>query len=129
MIPIYIFLVIVCFILSGDSKKVKKRTYAISFFSLIMLSLIGILVAIFLIPLILIIPRDWFDNSINSNVTESNINDYGRFDDLKNSVDKEKAKAYLEEIEGCKLPIPRVNIKVHNLLKEFILGGGYELKS
>ena len=66
---------------------------------------------------------------INSNVTESNINDYGRFDDLKNSVDKEKAKAYFEEIEGCKLPIPRVNIKVHNLLKEFILGGGYELKS
>ena len=30
---------------------------------------------------------------INLNVTESNINDYGRFDDLKNSVDKEKAKA------------------------------------
>ena len=63
---------------------------------------------------------------INSNVTESNINDYGRFDDLKNSVDKEKAKAYFEEIEGCKLPIPRVNIKVHNLLKDFILSGGYD---
>jgi type I restriction enzyme, R subunit len=66
---------------------------------------------------------------MNLNVTESNINDYGRFDDLKNSVDKEKAKVYFEELEGCKLPIPRVNIKVHNLLKEFILGGGYELKS
>lgn len=58
---------------------------------------------------------------INLNVTESNINDYGRFDDLKNSVDKEKAKLYFEELEGCKLPIPRVNIKVHNLLKDFIL--------
>ncbi|WP_323593710.1 type I restriction endonuclease subunit R [Aliarcobacter butzleri] len=66
---------------------------------------------------------------INLNVTESNINDYGRFDDLKNSVDKEKAKAYFEEIEGCKLPIPKVNIKVHNLLKDFILKGGYEIKS
>ena len=66
---------------------------------------------------------------INSNVTESNINDYGRFDDLKNSVDKTKAKVYFEELEGCKLPIPRVNIKVHNLLKEFILKGGYEIKS
>ena len=31
---------------------------------------------------------------INLNVTESNINDYGRFDDLKNSVDKTKAKLY-----------------------------------
>lgn len=58
---------------------------------------------------------------INLNVTESNINDYGRFDDLKNSIDKEKAKLYFEELEGCKLPIPRVNIKVHNLLKDFIL--------
>lgn len=58
---------------------------------------------------------------MNLNVTESNINDYGRFDDLKNSVDKEKAKLYFEELEGCKLPIPRVNIKVHNLLKDFIL--------
>ena len=55
---------------------------------------------------------------INLNVTESNINDYGRFDDLKNSVDKEKAKAYFEEIEGCTLPLPKVNIKVHNLLTQ-----------
>ena len=54
---------------------------------------------------------------MNLNVTESNINDYGRFDDLKNSVDKTKAKAYFEELEGCILPLPRVNIKVHNLLK------------
>ncbi len=58
---------------------------------------------------------------MNLNVTESNINDYGRFDDLKNSVDKTKAKAYFEELEGCILPLPRVNIKVHNLLKDFIL--------
>lgn len=66
---------------------------------------------------------------INLNVTESNINDYGRFDDLKNSVDKTKAKLYFEELEGCKLPIPKVNIKVHKLLKDFILSGGYEIKS
>lgn len=64
---------------------------------------------------------------MNSNITDLNLNEYGRFDDLKNSVDKEKAKAYFEEIEGCKLPIPKVNMKVHNLLKEFILKGGYEL--
>ena len=58
---------------------------------------------------------------INLNVTESNINDYGRFDDLKNSVDKTKAKLYFEELEGCTLTLPKVNIKVHNLLKDFIL--------
>jgi type I restriction enzyme R subunit len=60
------------------------------------------------------------------NVSEININEYGRFDELKNSVDREKAKAYFEEIEGCSIPIPRVNIKVHNLLKDFILNGGYD---
>jgi type I restriction enzyme R subunit len=60
------------------------------------------------------------------NVSEININEYGRFDELKNSVDKEKAKAYFEEVEGCKLSIPKVNIKVHNLLKDFILSGGYD---
>ena len=64
---------------------------------------------------------------MNLNITESNINDYGRFDDLKNSVDKIKAKVYFEEIEGCTIPIPRVNIKIHNLLKDFILSGGCEL--
>ena len=72
---------------------------------------------------------DKLKEMINSNVTDLNINDYGRFDELKNSVDKEKAKVYFEEIEGCKLPIPKVNIKVHNLLKDFILSGGYEIKS
>lgn len=34
---------------------------------------------------------------MNTNVTESNINSYGRFDDLKSSVDKVKAKAYFEK--------------------------------
>lgn len=72
---------------------------------------------------------DKLKEMLNSNVTDLNINDYGRFDELKNSVDKEKAKVYFEEIEGCKLPIPKVNIKVHKLLKDFILSGGYEIKS
>ncbi|MDQ7068115.1 MAG: hypothetical protein Q9M40_09160 [Sulfurimonas sp.] len=29
---------------------------------------------------------------LNSDITETNLNDYGRFDELKNSVDKAKAK-------------------------------------
>jgi len=64
---------------------------------------------------------------INSNITKSNLNDYGRFDELKNSVDKAKAKVYFEKIEGIKLPPPKVNMKVYSLLKDFILKGKYEL--
>ncbi|MFW9618145.1 MAG: type I restriction endonuclease subunit R, EcoR124 family, partial [Sulfurospirillum sp.] len=64
---------------------------------------------------------------LNTGITEANINEYGRFDSLQNSVDKEKAKAYFEALEGCKIPPFKVNMKVYNLLKEFIMKGGYEV--
>jgi len=64
---------------------------------------------------------------INSAVTETNLNDYGRFDALKESVDKAKAKAYFEALEGTAIPPFKINVKVHNLLKDFILNGGYDL--
>lgn len=64
---------------------------------------------------------------MNTNVTESNINEYGRFDDLKNTVDKNKAKEYFEKIEGKEIPKFRVNIKVQSLLKKFIISGGFGL--
>ena len=64
---------------------------------------------------------DKLKDMMNTNVTEANINDYGRFDDLKDSVDTAKAKIYFEKLEGTKLPLPKVNMKMHNLLKDFIL--------
>jgi type I restriction enzyme, R subunit len=65
---------------------------------------------------------------MNSGVTESNINEYGRFDDLKDTVDKIKAKEYFEKIEGIKIPLFKINIKVHNLLLKFISSGGVEIE-
>lgn len=44
-------------------------------------------------------------------LTEGNINEYGRFDALKETVDKGKAKAYFEKHEGRRLPPPKVTIK------------------
>ena len=64
---------------------------------------------------------------IATTVTETNINEYGRFDDLKATVDKEKAKAYFEGLEGGKLPPFKVNIKSAQLLRDFIIQGGFEL--
>ena len=55
------------------------------------------------------------------NVTAANLNDFGRFDALKVSVDKLKAKAYLEDKLGKTLPPPKVNIELNKLLREFIL--------
>lgn len=64
---------------------------------------------------------------MNAGVTEININEFGRFDDLKNCVDKAKAQAYFEELEGAKISIFRVNIKVDKLLQDFIISGGFDL--
>ena len=66
-------------------------------------------------------------NMINLSLTESNINEFGRFDELKRSFDKAKAKAYFEKAEGVSIIPPKVNMKMDNLLREFILQGGFEL--
>ena len=62
-----------------------------------------------------------------SGVTEININEYGRFDELKNTVDKNKAKEYFEKLEGTTIPPFKVNIKVHNLLQKFIIEDGFDI--
>lgn len=55
------------------------------------------------------------------NITEANINEFGRFDELKKTVDKAKAKAYFEAASGQKMPIPKVNRRIDDLLRKFIL--------
>ena len=57
-----------------------------------------------------------------------NINEFGRFDELKKTVDKKKAKQYFEEVEGRKIIPPKVNVKVDNLLRKFILSDGVDIK-
>lgn len=54
-------------------------------------------------------------------LTEGNINEYGQFDALKETVDKGKAKAYFEKHEGRRLPPPKVTIKIDSALRDFIL--------
>lgn len=65
---------------------------------------------------------------MSSNVTEQSLNEYGRFDKLKESVDIDKAKQYFEKKEGKPLPLFRVIKAIHTLLKRFILEGGFELE-
>lgn len=65
---------------------------------------------------------------MNTHVTEVNLNEYGRFDDLKETIDKQKAKAYFEALEGKTLPAFKVNIKAASLLQRFILEDSIELE-
>ena len=59
--------------------------------------------------------------------TEATINEYGRFDALKASVDMKIAKQYFEAVEGKALPAFKVNIKLDELLRKFIFADGFEV--
>lgn len=67
------------------------------------------------------------ENLMNVGITEVNINEYGRFDDLKKTVDRGKAKAYFETVEGMSIPEFRLSIKIEKLLKDFIISGGFDI--
>ena len=60
---------------------------------------------------------------LNTHVTAANINEFGRFDDLKATVDPQRAKTYFAGLEGQELPVSRVNIRTAKLLQDFIIKG------
>lgn len=64
---------------------------------------------------------------MNAGITEASINEYGRFDDLKKTVVREKAEEYFVSTEGTKVPAFRLSIKIEKLLKDFILRGGFDI--
>ena len=71
--------------------------------------------------------EDKLREMMNSGLSESNINEYGHFDDLKATIDKTKAKKYFEKLEGKSIPQFKVNIRAANLLRKFIINGGFEI--
>jgi type I restriction enzyme R subunit len=62
---------------------------------------------------------------MNAGVSDANINEFGRFEALKATVDSAKAKAYFERREGSSLAPYVVNRKAYFLLRDFILKGGF----
>jgi type I restriction enzyme R subunit len=62
------------------------------------------------------------------NVDEKNLNNFGRFDALKATVDKEKAKAYFEKQDGQAIPPFKLNMRIDQFLKQFIFAGGFDLE-
>jgi|LSQX01.1.fsa_nt_gb type I restriction enzyme R subunit len=59
--------------------------------------------------------------------TQASFDEYGRFEDLKNTVDRTKAREYFESVEKTKIKAYRVNAKIDRLLREFIIKGGFEV--
>lgn len=57
-------------------------------------------------------------------VNEKNINNFGRFDALKETVDKAKAKAYFEKQDAVAIPPFKLNMRIDKFLKQFIFEQG-----
>lgn len=60
-------------------------------------------------------------------ITDANINEFGRFDALKATADKKKAKEYFEAVDGGSIIPPKIPVKIDKLLREFILRGGFDV--
>ena len=60
-------------------------------------------------------------------VEEESLNEFGRFDKLIDSVDATRAREYFSAIEGAPIPAFKVRMRADNLLRRFILEGGFDL--
>lgn len=60
---------------------------------------------------------------MNTRTTDANLNEYGQA-----TIDKQKARDDFEIPEGQTIPAFKVNIKAAELLRDFIIQGGFELK-
>lgn len=60
-------------------------------------------------------------------VTDATINEFGRFDELKASVDLTVARQYFERIEGKQILPFKLPMKVDTMLRKFILADGFEV--
>ncbi len=65
---------------------------------------------------------------MNRHVTADNINEFGLFDKLKNTVDRDIARSYFERTEGKPIKTFRIPAKVDTILRQFILSGGFDVE-
>ena len=66
-------------------------------------------------------------NLMKLNIDENNINEFGRFDKLKESVNKQVAKKYFDSIDSTDYPLFKINQKIDEILRKFILNGGFDI--
>lgn len=64
---------------------------------------------------------------MNASVNAMNINEFGRFDKLKSTIEMGTAKKYFEGKEGASIPVRKILMKLDEILRKFILEGGFEI--
>lgn len=58
---------------------------------------------------------------------EESLNEFGRFDKLIDSLDAARAREYFSALEGAPIPAFKVRMRADNLLRRFVLEGGFDL--
>lgn len=64
---------------------------------------------------------------VDAGVTDENINEFGRFDALMNTLDRARAKEFFERMEGGPVPVFKVVMKADAFLRRFIIEGAFDL--
>lgn len=64
---------------------------------------------------------------MDAHPTKNNLNEYGRFDELKSTVVRETAQAYFTKKEGHRLRPFEVSNSANELLTDFVLSGGFDI--
>lgn len=73
------------------------------------------------------VDEDKLRSIMSLHVTEGNINEYGRFNALVETVNRETAKRYFESVEGQPIPMFKLSMKINAFLRQFILSDGFEV--
>ena len=60
-------------------------------------------------------------------VNEMNINEFGRFDVLLSSIDRDKMRAFFGEREHGNLSLRKARMAARGLLERFVLEGGFDI--
>lgn len=81
------------------------------------------------ISVVLGLDEDVLREMMSLNLTEEHLNDYGRFDALKATINKKTAKQYFESLENTELTQLKVNQKASTLLSQFIVNGGIDIQT
>ena len=66
---------------------------------------------------------------MTSSTNESNLNEFGRYEELLKTVNLEQSKNTLEKLYGKELKTYEINLKVDEILRKFILEDGFDIDS
>ena len=63
------------------------------------------------------------EHIMSRDVTEQNLNEFNRFENLKHTLNLTKTREFIAKVEGTEIPVRMVIPKADKLLREFILDG------